>query len=136
MTMAASAVCKQKYFVLPENRIARTKTAFLLLLLFFVQGKDVNPFSALLNDQTLSCSELGWALTNESPPTKPSSPTPSPLVPPDLIQTKTNPAHCKTDLEVRRHQLCLVLWSKITVDLCSVSFFNGQKKPQNILFCF
>ncbi|XP_044216956.1 tudor domain-containing protein 5 isoform X1 [Thunnus albacares] len=58
-----------------------------------IQGKDANPFSALLHDQTLSCSELDWALNH------PTSPTSSPLAPPDLIQTKQIPAHCKADLE-------------------------------------
>ncbi|XP_039984228.1 tudor domain-containing protein 5 isoform X2 [Xiphias gladius] len=64
-----------------------------------IQGKQANPFSALLNDQTLSCSELGWALTNESAPTNPTSPASSPLAPPDLIQSKTTRAHCKADLK-------------------------------------
>ncbi|XP_070688528.1 tudor domain-containing protein 5 [Pempheris klunzingeri] len=54
-----------------------------------IQGRGANLFNALLNSQTLSS-----ASTNESPPTNPSS---SPA-PPDLIQTKTIPAHCKADL--------------------------------------
>lgn len=58
-------------------------------------------FDALLNDETVSCSDLDWALTNKTHPTNPSSPTSSPLAPPDLIQTKTTPSH-KTDLKVRR----------------------------------
>ncbi|XP_040896341.1 tudor domain-containing protein 5 [Toxotes jaculatrix] len=59
----------------------------------YIQGKQANPFGALLNDQTLCCSELGWALSSESP-TSPSSPIYSPFTPPDLIQTKRTPAHC------------------------------------------
>lgn len=111
--MADSAVCEEKDFMLYKKTEQREQTLVKSSsLLYFVQGKEVNPFSALLNDQTLSCSELGWALTNESPPTTPSSPTSSPLVPPDLIQTKATQTHCKTDLEVRRHQLCLVLWKQ------------------------
>ncbi|KAM7388052.1 hypothetical protein PAMP_024253 [Pampus punctatissimus] len=58
-----------------------------------IQDKDTNPFSALLNDQTLSCSELGYVLNN------PTSPTSSLVAPPDVIQTKKIPDHCKSDLE-------------------------------------
>ncbi|XP_034439388.1 tudor domain-containing protein 5 isoform X1 [Hippoglossus hippoglossus] len=58
----------------------------------------VNPFSVLLNEQTLSCSELALAVTNEFPHANSTSPATSPLVPPDVIQTKTTPAHCKADL--------------------------------------
>ncbi|KAI3368198.1 hypothetical protein L3Q82_007925 [Scortum barcoo] len=65
-----------------------------------IQGKDVNPFSALLNDQTLGCSELGCALTNKSPPTNPSSPTSSPPMPPDLI----NSTSCFPTLEEEQHK--------------------------------
>ncbi|XP_029285722.1 tudor domain-containing protein 5 isoform X2 [Cottoperca gobio] len=54
---------------------------------------EANPFNALLNDQTLSYSELGWANKSSSCPTS------SPLAPPDLIQTQTTPAHCKADLK-------------------------------------
>ncbi|XP_074490860.1 tudor domain-containing protein 5 isoform X1 [Sebastes fasciatus] len=64
-----------------------------------IQGMDDNPFSALLNDQTLSYSELGWALTNKSPPTNPSCLPSSPLAPPDVIQTQTTPAHCNAGLK-------------------------------------
>ncbi|XP_056235520.1 tudor domain-containing protein 5 [Seriola aureovittata] len=64
-----------------------------------IQVKQVNPFSALLNDETLNCSELGWALINKSPPTNPSNPTSSRLAPPDLIQTKTTPVHHKADVK-------------------------------------
>ncbi|XP_070765373.1 tudor domain-containing protein 5 [Enoplosus armatus] len=64
-----------------------------------IQGENANPFNALPNDQPLSCSELGWALTNKSALTSPSSLISSPLAPPDLIQTKTTPAHCKVDLK-------------------------------------
>ncbi|GAA6235316.1 tudor domain-containing protein 5 [Lates japonicus] len=63
------------------------------------QGKPANPFNALLNDQALSCGELGWALFNESPPTNPTSPTSSPFSPPDLIQTKTALGPCKVHPE-------------------------------------
>ncbi|XP_047192939.1 tudor domain-containing protein 5 isoform X2 [Scophthalmus maximus] len=76
----------------------------------FIADSEVNPhiqgtqtsnlFGALLNNQTLSCSELTRALSNESPPTDPTSPTLSPLAPPDLIQTKTTPEHCKADLRM------------------------------------
>ncbi|XP_035508742.1 tudor domain-containing protein 5 [Morone saxatilis] len=59
------------------------------------QSKDNNLFSALLDEQTLNCSELSSALTDKSPPVNPSSPTSSPLAPPDLIQLKTTPAYCK-----------------------------------------
>nr|XP_040041292.1 tudor domain-containing protein 5 isoform X1 [Gasterosteus aculeatus aculeatus] len=58
-----------------------------------LQGINANPFMALQNDQTVSCSEIDWTLTKKSPPTNPSSH----LAPPDVIQT--SPAHCKTDLE-------------------------------------
>ncbi|XP_038571396.1 tudor domain-containing protein 5 isoform X2 [Micropterus salmoides] len=53
-----------------------------------IQGKDANLFNALLYDQTLSSCKL----SKKSPPTNRSSPTSSPLVPPDLIQTRTSPA--------------------------------------------
>ncbi|XP_053178974.1 tudor domain-containing protein 5 [Scomber japonicus] len=56
--------------------------------------KDPNPFSALLDDQTLSCNELGWALNN------PTSPTSNHLAPPDLIQTERIPAHYKADVKM------------------------------------
>ncbi|XP_062280812.1 tudor domain-containing protein 5 [Scomber scombrus] len=59
-----------------------------------MQDKDANPFSALLNDQTLSCSELGWALNN------PTSPTSNHLAPPDLIQAERIPAHYKADVKM------------------------------------
>ncbi|XP_031715542.1 tudor domain-containing protein 5 [Anarrhichthys ocellatus] len=61
------------------------------------EAMDTNPFNALRNDQTFSYSEMDWASTNTSPPTNSSCPTPSPLAPPDLIQT--TPAHCKADLK-------------------------------------
>ncbi|XP_028442833.1 tudor domain-containing protein 5 isoform X3 [Perca flavescens] len=64
-----------------------------------IQGMDANPFNALINGQTLSYSELGWALTNKPPPTSPSCPTSSPLAPPDLIQTQKILTHCKADLK-------------------------------------
>ncbi|XP_045905358.1 tudor domain-containing protein 5 isoform X2 [Micropterus dolomieu] len=50
--------------------------------------QDANLFNALLYDQTLSSCKL----SKKSPPTNRSSPTSSPLVPPDLIQTRTSPA--------------------------------------------
>ncbi|XP_019127894.2 tudor domain-containing protein 5 [Larimichthys crocea] len=56
--------------------------------------------SALINEQTLSCGEMAWALTNKSSLTNSSSPTLSPLSPPDLIWTKTPPANCKADLQM------------------------------------
>ncbi|KAE8294003.1 Tudor domain-containing protein 5 [Larimichthys crocea] len=56
--------------------------------------------SALINEQTLSCGEMAWALTNKSSLTNSSSPTFSPLSPPDLIWTKTPPANCKADLQM------------------------------------
>ncbi|XP_051233340.1 tudor domain-containing protein 5 isoform X1 [Dicentrarchus labrax] len=59
------------------------------------QSKDTNLFIALLDEQTLNCSELGSAWTDKSPPANPSSPTSSPLAPPDLIQLKTTPGYCK-----------------------------------------
>ncbi|KAL6108190.1 tdrd5 [Pungitius sinensis] len=58
-----------------------------------LQGVKANPFSALQNDQTFSCSEIDWTVTNKSPPINPSSH----LAPPDLIQMR--PAHCKADLK-------------------------------------
>ncbi|CAB1420352.1 unnamed protein product [Pleuronectes platessa] len=58
----------------------------------------VNPFSVPLNEQTLSCSELALSVTNEFPHANSTSPATSPLVPPDVIQTKTTPAHCTADL--------------------------------------
>lgn len=61
------------------------------------QGKHT-VFSALIDDQTLSCGEM--ALTNKSPLTNPSSPTFKPVSPPDLIWTKTPPANCKADLQM------------------------------------
>ncbi|XP_071342196.1 tudor domain-containing protein 5 isoform X2 [Trachinotus anak] len=64
-----------------------------------IQVKQVNPFSALLNDETLSCSELGWALTNQSPSTNPTSPTSSCLASPDVTQPKTTPFHCKAEVK-------------------------------------
>ncbi|KAM9358390.1 tudor domain-containing protein 5 [Symphorus nematophorus] len=65
-----------------------------------LQGKGTNVFNTLLNDQTLSCSELGWALTNPSSlASSCSSPASSPLAPPDLIQTKTTPVHCKDNVK-------------------------------------
>ncbi|XP_054458843.1 tudor domain-containing protein 5 [Anoplopoma fimbria] len=62
-----------------------------------IQGMEANPFNALLNDQTFSYSDMKWALSNKSPPDNTLRPTPSPLAPPDLIQTQTTPAHCKAD---------------------------------------
>ncbi|XP_019954098.2 tudor domain-containing protein 5 [Paralichthys olivaceus] len=59
-----------------------------------------NPFSALLNEQTLGCSELAWAPTNEFLHSNSTSPTTSPLIPPDVIQTKTTPAPCAADLRM------------------------------------
>ncbi|XP_078114778.1 tudor domain-containing protein 5 [Sander vitreus] len=64
-----------------------------------IQGMDANPFNALINGQTFSYSELGWALTNKPPPTSPSCLTSSPLAPPDLIQTQKILTHCKADLK-------------------------------------
>ncbi|XP_062252281.1 tudor domain-containing protein 5 isoform X2 [Platichthys flesus] len=58
----------------------------------------VNPFSVPLNEQTLSCSELALSVTNEFPHANSTSPATSPLVPPDVIQTKTTPAHSTADL--------------------------------------
>lgn len=69
------------------------------LLWFVVQEKEENPFSALLNGQNFSCSELNWAKISGSSSTNPKSPSSSPLAPPDVIQTKTSNA----DLKVRRH---------------------------------
>ncbi|XP_076583183.1 tudor domain-containing protein 5 [Chaetodon auriga] len=54
---------------------------------------------ALPHDQSLSCSEWDSALTSNSSPTNPSSPTSSSLAPADLNQTKTTPAHLEADLK-------------------------------------
>lgn len=72
-----------------------------LLLRFHVQDKEVNPFSALLNGQNSSCSELAWTSNSGSPSTNPKCPSSSFLPPPDVIQIKTS--FCEADLKVRRH---------------------------------
>ncbi|XP_032382039.1 tudor domain-containing protein 5 isoform X2 [Etheostoma spectabile] len=64
-----------------------------------IQGMDANTFSALINGQTFSCSELGSALANKPPPTSLSCLTSSPLAPPDLIQTRKILTHCTADVK-------------------------------------
>ncbi|XP_034737082.1 tudor domain-containing protein 5 isoform X2 [Etheostoma cragini] len=64
-----------------------------------IQGMDANPFNALINGQTFSCSELGSAVANKPPPTSPSCLIPSPLAPPHLIQTQKILTHCKADVK-------------------------------------
>ncbi|KAM8874145.1 tudor domain-containing protein 5 isoform 2-T2 [Spinachia spinachia] len=59
-----------------------------------LQGGNANPFRALQDDQTSSCSRINCTLTNKFPPTNSSSH----LAPPDLIQIR--PAHCKPDLKI------------------------------------
>ncbi|XP_047443460.1 tudor domain-containing protein 5 isoform X2 [Mugil cephalus] len=61
--------------------------------------QEANQYIALLNDQTLCCNKPVWVLTNKSPPVSHTSPTSSPLAPPDLIQTEATPARCKADLK-------------------------------------
>lgn len=94
------------------NKNTTVQTAQTLLkscsLLLLAQVKDPNLFNTLLNDQTLSSSELEWSLNNTMPSTNPSTPS-KPLPPPDVIQTETTPVYCKADLKVRRHQLYLAL---------------------------
>ncbi|KAG7513942.1 hypothetical protein JOB18_020817 [Solea senegalensis] len=56
------------------------------------QAARANPLSFVLNDQALSCHELGPVLTNEPSPTNTTTTTSAPLTAPDLIQTKTTSA--------------------------------------------
>lgn len=103
-----------------DTNICEQKLLKCLLLCVF-QSKNTMS-SALINEQTLSCGEMAWALTNKSSLTNSSSPTFSPLSPPDLIWTKTPPANCKADLQVRRHQLFFVSWKQ---NHCA--FMNNRK---------
>uniref|UniRef100_A0A3Q3GRF7 Tudor domain-containing protein 5 n=1 Tax=Labrus bergylta TaxID=56723 RepID=A0A3Q3GRF7_9LABR len=73
--------------------------AVIILLSSLFQVTEASPFNALL-EESLSSGDLGWPMTNNSPSTRTSTPTSSPLAPPDLIQMKTSPAHCKADLKV------------------------------------
>ncbi|XP_060890098.1 tudor domain-containing protein 5 isoform X2 [Labrus mixtus] len=66
-----------------------------------IQATEASPFNALLNEESLSGGDLGWPMTNNSPSTRTSTPTSSPLAPPDLIQMKTSPAHCKAELKTQ-----------------------------------
>ncbi|KAG7230616.1 hypothetical protein INR49_025333, partial [Caranx melampygus] len=66
----------------------------------FIDGIQVmqdNPFRALLGNKSLSCSELGQALTSQYPSSDPTNPTSSRLALTDPIQTKTTPVPCKAD---------------------------------------
>ncbi|XP_059197896.1 tudor domain-containing protein 5 isoform X2 [Centropristis striata] len=92
-----------------------------------IQGMDINPFNALLNDQTITCGEFGWALTKKSPlhPSCPTSNPLTPLTPPDLIQTQTTPAHCKADPNV------LSMTPPPTPASITPSYYPGPEKEQH-----
>ncbi|KAM9385785.1 tudor domain-containing protein 5 [Pholidichthys leucotaenia] len=65
-----------------------------------ILNKEDNPFSALLNDQSVSCGKMGQVFTSDSPATSPTTVhSRSTLPPPDLIQM-TTPPPCKAGLEV------------------------------------
>ncbi|XP_041648268.1 tudor domain-containing protein 5 [Cheilinus undulatus] len=59
-----------------------------------IQAPDTSPFNAPLDDETNN-----WNMNWASPSIRSSTPTSSPLAPPDLIQGKTSPALCKEDLK-------------------------------------
>ncbi|XP_074523574.1 tudor domain-containing protein 5 [Halichoeres trimaculatus] len=62
-------------------------------------ASDTNPFSVLLNDETLSSGTADSAPTNSLTSSSRSPPASSTLVPPDLIQTKNSPARCSDHLK-------------------------------------
>lgn len=62
-----------------------------------VPFRGTNPFSSLLTDPSLDCSELGWALKDELSLIDRRSPPSSPEPPPDLIQTQNTPPHCSPE---------------------------------------
>lgn len=86
------------FWIIALGLLDRTVEVFLLC---FVQVTQDNPFKALLGNESLSCSELGQALTNQYPSSDPTSPTSSCLAVTDPIQTKTTPVPCKADDQVR-----------------------------------